>query len=123
MKQEQNPEQLGEAAVDGRGFPRVNFHDSYGVAAHVACSSAIGNYKDGLNRPGSSFLWIGVDQIKPLIMAKDALAHGVVTKETAGWVPYPVPEAVLMSGGIHLNREQVRGLVDRLEHWLEHGEF
>ncbi|WP_186214623.1 hypothetical protein [Burkholderia gladioli] len=98
----------------------MNLRDSYGVAAHVACSSAIGDYDDGLDRPGSSFLWIGVDQIKPLIMARDDLAYGVVTKETTGWVPYPVPEAVLMSGDIHLNREQVRCLMDRLEHWLEH---
>ncbi|AQH05550.1 hypothetical protein A9R05_41725 (plasmid) [Burkholderia sp. KK1] len=101
----------------------MNFRDSYGVGAHVACSSAIGNYDDSLDRPGSSFLWIGVDQIKPLIMAKNALADGVVTKETTGWVPYPVPDAVLMNGDIHLNREQVRGLIDRLEHWLEHGGF
>ena len=44
-------------------------------------SSAIGDYEDSLDYPGSSYLWVGVDH--------------------------------------HLNREQVRELIDRMQYWLK----
>jgi hypothetical protein len=46
-------------------------------------SSAIGDYDDAATKPGSSFLWIGMDH--------------------------------------HLNREEVRQLVNALQHWLTFG--
>ena len=46
-------------------------------------SSAVGDYKDSSERPGSSYLWVGVDH--------------------------------------HLDREEVKELVSRMEHWLENG--
>ena len=51
----------------------------------VQQSSAIGDYPDSMDEPGSSFLWVG-------------MTH-------------------------HLNREQVRELVQRLEHWLATGKL
>ena len=46
-----------------RGFERI-VHDSYANepvpdCTLVGASSAIGNYEDSWDRPGSSFLWIG----------------------------------------------------------------
>jgi hypothetical protein len=45
-----------------RGFERID-HDTYidgmGDKRLVAASSAIGDYPDAFDRPGSSFLWIG----------------------------------------------------------------
>ena len=46
-------------------------------------SSAIGDYCDAIERPGTSALWIGNDH--------------------------------------HLNREEVRSLIDHLQRWLETG--
>lgn len=46
-------------------------------------SSAIGDYDDSMDKPGSSFLWVGTDH--------------------------------------HLNREEVRELIQRMEHWLATG--
>jgi len=64
--------------------------------------------------PGS-FLWISVDDPKPEILAKDAAAHGIRTNMRVGWVPFPVPEGVHIRTHMHLDREQVRGLIGRLE--------
>jgi len=49
----------------------------------IAESSAIGDYDDSFDKPGSSYLWVGNDH--------------------------------------HLNRDQVRELVTRMEHWLSTG--
>ena len=49
----------------------------------IAESSAIGDYEDSFERPGTSFLWIGEHH--------------------------------------HLNREEVRELVDTMNHWLDTG--
>ncbi len=46
-------------------------------------SSAIGDYENSYNNPGSSYLWIGQDH--------------------------------------HLNREDVRELINRMQYWLETG--
>ncbi|WP_131421429.1 hypothetical protein [Comamonas thiooxydans] len=116
-------EQLAEVTTNARGFPKVRFADKDGVLSNITCSSVVGDYEDSLDRPGTSALMIGIDQVEPLILAKEAKAHGVSTQEEVGWVPYPVPKAVLMNASLHLNREQVRGQISRLEHWLEHGNF
>ena len=46
-------------------------------------SSAIGDYDDAMDRPGSSFLWVGE-------------AH-------------------------HLNREEVKEMIERMQYWLDTG--
>ncbi len=46
-------------------------------------SSAIGDYDDAFDRPGSSYLWVGSDH--------------------------------------HLNREQVKELIERMQNWLTSG--
>lgn len=75
------------------------------------------------------WVWLGVDDAQPAILARDALKMGVeLPKRTefldgqpTGWVPYPVPKEVLMHTRMHLNEKQVRKLVEHLQHWLDTG--
>lgn len=36
-------------------------------------------------------------------------------------MPYPMPDDVLMHTRMHLNEKQVRGLIGRLQLWLDTG--
>lgn len=114
---------IGKATINGRGFGIVEFVDQYGAKCSVQCSSAIGEYADSWSHPGSSYLWIGVNDADPKILASQAREYGVETDQTTGWVPYPIPEAVLLSPRMHLDREQVQDLIECLLYWLENGEL
>lgn len=115
---------MTELTKTSRGFSILNFEDSYGLPCSVQCSSAVDfDYENGLNNPGSSYLWIGIDDVQPKIMARDAWEYGVETDQTTGWVPYPIPERVLLSSRMHLNREQVQELINHLQHWLDNDDL
>ena len=43
--------------------------------------------------------------------------------EVSGWMPYPVPDDVFINTRMHLNEAQVRGLIARLQTWLDTGAF
>ncbi len=69
----------------GRGFVTV-VHEKYQnkpgeMTRLIQESSAIGDYNDSCERPGSSFLWVDEDH--------------------------------------HLNREEVKELIDRMNYWLD----
>lgn len=110
-----------EISKNDRGFEIATIEDQYGVECSIQQSSAIGDYQDSLDRPGSSFLWIGPKKADPKCMASQAASLGVETTETTGWVPYPVPDSVLMKTRMHLNREQVQEIIRLLQRWLETG--
>jgi len=112
---------MQEVEQTHRGFDVIHFDDGNGERCSVQCSSAIDDTEQGLNQPGSSFLWIGPDDANPKIMASKAAMHGVKTTATTGWVPYPVPDEVLMNTRMHLHREHVQELVQVLNRWLESG--
>lgn len=78
---------LGTEAKTDRGFPVVIFEDSHGKPCSLQQSSVIGNYEDAYMKPGTSAVWLGVDEEKRM----------------------------------HMNREQVAGLIERLSMWLETG--
>lgn len=113
----------GQVGKNARGFPIVRFVDSYGVTYNVTASSVIGDYEDAYQRPGTSAVWLGVDNVEAIVMAHEAAKYGVQTKETTGWVPYPIPDGVMLKSSLHLNREQVAALVTRLQQWLADGSF
>lgn len=116
--------QIGEHSKSQRGFDVRTFTDRNGHECSVQCSSAIDfEVRGGYENPGTSYLYIGIDDAAPVIMASDAHRHGVQTTETVGWVPYPVPDAVLMHTRMHLSRKQVRSLIKTLNHWLKHGDL
>lgn len=87
-----------------RGFDFVEFEDHNGVNCSLQKSSLA----------TEDAIWLGVNDADPQIMAKDAAAHGIETEETVGWVPYPVPDAVLLKTRMHLTQEQVRQLLPYL---------
>lgn len=110
-----------ETTKTARGFDLIEFRDRNSHACSLQQSSAVGAYEDSWEKPGSSFLWLGVDDPEPKVMASDARRLGVATTEENGWVPYPIPAEVLLSTRMHLDREAVTELVGQLNHWLETG--
>lgn len=45
----------------GRGFEIIKFEDHNKQSCSLQQSSGIGDYEDAYDRPGSSFLWFGID--------------------------------------------------------------
>lgn len=101
-----------------RGFGLVEFEDRYGVRCSLQQSSLADNM-----RPGTSAVWLGVDDPQPQVMAVDAAKVGLKTDETCGWVSYPIPKEVLLTTRMHLDVEQVEWLVAELQTWLRTGNF
>ena len=95
-----------------RGFALLEFSDLYGSRCNVQLSSLAER----------EAIWIGVESAEPKIMASQAAAFGVETKETVGWVPYPVPDQVLLTTRMHLSREQVAALLPVLQRFSATGE-
>jgi hypothetical protein len=96
-----------------RGFDCFEFDDRYGVRCTLQKSSLA----------TEDAVWFGVNDASPKIMASQAAAHGVQTRETCGWVPYPVPDDVLLTTRMHLTREQVAALLPLLQHFADTGEL
>lgn len=99
--------------VTGRGFALKTFTDRYGIKCSLQKSSLA----------TEDAIWFGVDDPEPKIMAVDAPKYGIATEETTGWVPCPIPDAVLMSTRMHLTREQVAELLPHLQRFVETGEL
>ncbi len=45
----------------GRGFDLIEFKDYYEKPCYIQQSSCIDNSQEGWDNPGSSFLWMGMD--------------------------------------------------------------
>lgn len=115
---------LGIDGQSNRGFAAVSFQDAYGEECTLSQSSVVGDYEDSMERPGTSAVWLGLREVRPQIMAREANKYGIeVPNPPVGWVDFPVPKEVLLSAAMHLNREQVAGLIQRLQTWLDTGEF
>lgn len=100
-----------EISKDNRGFSYIEFEDVYENECVLQQSSAIGNYEDSLSRPGSSMIWLGVNKPKCRIMDKN------------GWEDYKIPDEVSIHSCMHLNREDVKALINHLNNWLKTGKF
>lgn len=115
---------FGVDETTGRGFPRVAFLDEYGEECSIQESSrAVFEDDDGNVSDPLGWIWLGIDDAKPQIMKSKAKALGLELPpgEVSGWMPFPVPDDVLMTTRMHLNETQVRGLIARLTLWLETG--
>jgi hypothetical protein len=95
------------------GWPIFHFPDGYGKPCSLQKSSLA----------TADAIWLGVDDADPVILARDAAAHGVQTDETVGWVPYPIPSAVLLTTRMHLSRSDVAALLPILQHFVDTGEI
>ena len=105
-----------------RGFEIIKFDDRYGVECSLQQSSMSG---DDDEPPGHTAIWLGPNDADPKIMKSQAEAHGVSLPpgEVSGFMPYPIPDAVLLTTRMHLDRQLVVQLVYRLRTWLETGSF
>ena len=90
-----------------RGFVFGEFEDEYGQKCSIQKSSLA----------TEDAIWLGVDDADPKIMASKTEKGGV------GWVPYPIPEDVLLSTRMHLTREQVEELLPILQCFVDTGEL
>ena len=104
-------EKLGKRNDGPRGFPRVEFKDAYDQACFLQSSSVIYDYDDAMERPGTSALWLGLKNTRAEVMARNAAQVGVATDTDIGWVKFPIPDQVMVWTQMHLNREQVAGLL------------
>lgn len=96
-----------------RGFARVEFKDLYEAKCSVQKSS-LGT---------AAAIWLGVDDPEPKVMASQAASFGVHTRETCGWVPFPIPQGVSLTTRMHLTREQVKELLPVLRHFVKTGDL
>jgi hypothetical protein len=83
---------LGEEDLTSRNFQVIRFKDSYNAPCSIQESSRVPwENDDGTVDDPLGWIWLGIDS--------------------------PVPEMSRM----HLNEEQVRGLIERLQGWLDTG--
>ncbi len=109
---------LGAVDHTSRGFEVIEFADCYGEKCQLQASS-LAEYE----KPGTSAVWLGISGARPIVMASDAHKVGLTTTETSGWVPFPIPDEVSVPTRMHLNREQVAGLIQHLQSWLDNDTF
>lgn len=104
---------LGKVEETSRGFEIIRFKDLYRAPCSLQASSLADD----------DAIWLGCDDAEPKVLASEAHLFGIETKETTGWVPYPIPEEVLLTTRMHLNHEQVAALITHLQSWLNTGTF
>lgn len=92
-----------------RGFEIIKFEDGNGEKCSLQQSSAFRD-DEGADKPGSSLLWLGRDDVKP---------QRLVFSE--GWVNVALPDGAKCFGRMHLTRPQVQELVGHLQKWCETG--
>ena len=90
-----------------RGFRYIEFTDTYDVKCSLQKSSSAMEEK----------IWLGVDDADPKIMASKTPEGGT------GWVSYHIPEDVLLTTRMHLNRKQVKKLLPILRLFVKTGEI
>jgi hypothetical protein len=92
----------------GRGFEIVEFEDHNGQACSLQQSSAIGWFAS--DAPGSSFVWLGVNDVIPKVLVQNE-----------GWVDVKLQEGAMTSARMHLDQDSVKSLVKHLNRWLKTG--
>jgi hypothetical protein len=126
-KKNKSTELFGETTTTSRGFGLVKFRDEYNTECSLQISSrAVCENKDGTVDDPLGWIWLGIDNPEPQILKSKARTLGLKIPddgEYGGWMPYPLPDDVYISTRMHLNEKQVRGLITRLQIWLDSGDF
>lgn len=68
----------------------------------------------GLERPGSSCVWLGCDDADPKYF---------VPNGDPAWRPVEMPKEYIANTRMHLDRKSVEMLIAHLQSWLETGTF
>ena len=93
---------LSKLQTTQRGFPLYRFIDRYDKPCSIQKSSLA----------SENAIWLGCDNANPRRM--------IVGR---GWVPYLVPDDVLMDTTMHLTQNQVRELLPILQTFADTGEI
>lgn len=101
---EDNSEEYLSLSITNRGFGVIKFKDAYDIECSLQKSSRFAD-------EGGEAIWLGVNDAQAQILASQAAQYGVNPGPGVGWVPYPVPEEVLMHTRMHLDQEQVKKTV------------
>lgn len=96
-----------EKTITERGFGLIRFQDLYGETCNIQKSSLA----------DEDAIWIGVENANPRFLAKE------VRDDLTGWVKYPVPESVLMSTRMHINKEQAKEIMAILQKFVDTGDL
>lgn len=96
-----------------RGFSLIEFKDRYGSKCSIQKSSLA----------EEDAIWFGIDDPDPKIMACNAIKEGIYTNQTTGWIPYPIPEDVLIHTRMHLSQDDVKKLLPILQKFVKTGEI
>jgi hypothetical protein len=94
--------------TNNRGFQYIQFEDCYGLKCSIQESSCTENR-----------LWVGIDNAEPKIMASKAKEHNIETKETTGWIAYPIPSDVLLSTRMLIDKKLAEKIVKILQDWYK----
>lgn len=96
-----------EQEVTNRGFGLWKFKDRNGAECSLQDSSLA----------GEACIWLGIKDANPQIMASKTKEGGT------GWVPFDIPDDVLLTTRMHLTQEQVKALLPILTYFAETGEY
>lgn len=107
-------ETLGKVQHTLTGWEYIEFKDHYDQGCSLQVSS-LAEYE----KPGTSAVWLGMNEVEPKVLASEASQYGIKAKETTGWVDYPIPVGVQLSSRMHLSRENVAALINHLQSWLD----
>lgn len=103
------------------GYGEIRFTDNYGNECNIQASSAC----------MEEAIWVGIINPNPIIKAQDAIKMGLrlppnteknpLTGEYCGWIPFPVPNEVLIHSRMNLTREQARNIGKLLLKFADEG--
>lgn len=102
-----NKNVLGKVRRTARGFEYLEFDDIYDVGCSLQASS-LAIYDE----PGTSAVWLGVDDPDPQILVRGK-----------GWQKVELPKGINCKTRMHLNRDQVAALIVHLQNWLKTDSF
>jgi hypothetical protein len=93
-------EKLMKITTTERGFPLIEFEDSYDKSCHLQISS-IASYEA---------IWLGLDDAEPVKLVQGE-----------GWKDVELPKDVFINTAMHLSRDQVRKLLPYLQEFAANG--
>lgn len=100
-----------------RGFQKGEFKDFYGMECSIQKSSLA----------TEDCIWLGVDDVKPVIMSSDAIRMGLrkrtFDENDNGWIDFKIPKEVLLHSSMHLTQKQVKELLPLLQKFAKTGEL
>ncbi len=112
---------LGSVPQKDFGFSEVIFDDELGEKCAIQTVTDISCILDE-SKPKSLLLGLKVPHC--YIDAACASQVGIeVAPDDKGIVEFDLPQAVSINASMRLNEDQVKGLIKRLEQWLDTGQF